>query len=543
MADATAAPGRDALAVLHANTAALSRLQDDLAPQLDRVPDGYVACAGRDGSPTFRTVEGGWWRRCSVPRAASLAMLDQFTPSAAPVTLFLHPLHPAALTVALGKLPPEHALIALLDEPADLALFLACDNFVAAIESHRLLFASSLDHLASLLARHRSMPIPGTFIRTSHLPDATVSALIEACQKIFIGEQNQRTARVEALRASGQAGGKPGDSSGIVVSTLGRFALWHGHAESDTLERVAGEVLASGQGEVTRWNADDPLTASPLHLLELSRGARAMVLRDLFRPDLHDLLPRDVRLITWVTTGRLLPFDSAGPHDHLLFTDASDIAKAHQLGWPADRTHLAQRPLLSRPPATKPTGRLGFIADTSEPAFPETVEDYSSHKLLCERVQAELSENPLVTGPDILTYLARVRDQMHIDPGTFPLELVALRFAIPLWRRELARHVAEAGVPLAVYGTGWPVELNAEPVASRVDLVRSLASVDALIRPEPLARSHATESTGLTVLRLPPAGTAIGQFVAQARRALASRPAPEPLQSPLTATLLRRLLG
>src|SRR5437868_4179329 len=55
---------------------------------------------------------------------------------------FLAPAHAAQIAVALGRLKPHQAVIALLPELAELSIALCCQNFSKDIAAHRLWFVA-----------------------------------------------------------------------------------------------------------------------------------------------------------------------------------------------------------------------------------------------------------------------------------------------------------------------------------------------------------------------------------------------------------------
>jgi hypothetical protein len=500
-------------------------------------------------------------------------MLDSFVPSGAPVTLFLQPLHPAAVGVALEKLAgggAERALIVLLEGVEELAGFLGCEDFSGAIREHRLLFAVSEGHLAEVLASRRGMPIPGTFIRTSHLADAKVQELIGVCQRIFVDEQRRRTERVEEIRGmlaarrkrgagalgggdggknpalacgAPRAGGASVERGAVLVSARRRFELWRGHVESDALVAAVRGAFGEDEGGVRVWAMDDVFSMSPLHLLEecvREGGVDLMVLQDVFRPDAHDLIPMEVGVVTWVTTGRVVSFETAGERDGLLLAEPGDVEVAREMGWPAERVRVATRPAMEE--AKKGRGKgLAFVGDTMAAEMPESAEEYSSHKLLYERVESEMGRNPLVAGSDVGRYVERLREEMGIATGTFPMEAAVRRWAIPLWQQGVVRHLRSLKVEVGVWGKGWPAEFGARAIESREELWAVLSGAGVLVHPEPLPRLHAVESAGLPLLRPPVAGTTMAQFAGMARRMLASGGEVAGPQNALSIATLRGL--
>lgn len=529
---------RDARAVLERNRAALARVQPELA--VADLPHDLHPCPGRDGSPTFRLIPSdgaaaAWWRECSVPLAASRAMLDTFTPTTS-VSLFLQPMHPAAAAHALSLLGSGQALVALLDAPESLAPFLACHDFSAAIDAHRLFFADGTDALATLLRTRPGLPTPGLFVRTNHLPDELVQSLVAACQKVFAAEHDRRAARVESLRASASPCSRP--ARRLVVSASLGFTLWSDAAGA--LSRVAAELPG-----VTPlpWATDDPLAASAVHLLELASSADAILAADFYRDGAQGLLPLDLPVLTWVTLPHVTSFSVAGPRDRLLLAHADFAATARAAGWPDARVTLATPPVPTL--AAAPAPRLAFIADTRPIRVPAQVEEFSSHRLLWERAEAELTANPLRVGTDILAYLERLRAEMDIAADSFPAELIARELAVPKWQHEIARLCLRAGLPLALHGHGWDqlpdlAPSHQGPITTAAGLTAALTAATAILLPDPVSRSHPAVHAGRPVVI--PSGDP-GTFIRSVGAATLRPAAPAAATQALSPGLLSRLLA
>src|SRR5258706_2787504 len=124
----------------HVNLNALQSSQPDLAATLtDELPDAQWLL-GRDGSLTAR-VAGQWWSGCSLPLRAAQTLLEKLELGAT-VSCFLSPTHAAQLRVTLDRLSTSQGVIAVVPEPADLRLILACDCFETAIRAGRLWFVA-----------------------------------------------------------------------------------------------------------------------------------------------------------------------------------------------------------------------------------------------------------------------------------------------------------------------------------------------------------------------------------------------------------------
>lgn len=537
------------------------------------IPPGYRPTAGRDGAATYTwqgpgqgpsgEPAGGWWTGCSVPREASRQMLDTLSPSA-DVAIYLHPMHPAAITEALTVLGPDRVLVALLCEPdgrapspGELALFLSCEDFSMPIADHRLIFAAGIETgmgaLADVLSRRPGMKMPGMFVRTSHLTDEAARTTIEACQRVLANVGAERNRRLSELHVR-SAGARHGRGTRIVAETASRFVLWHDWAA------LLGGVAAAVPGfEASYWRRDDPMQADPSYLLSLLvEPARALLVCDFFRAQGGGLLPGSLPVLTWVTrAGELPPFTPAErtAGDLLLLSDPAMATAARKAGWPADRTALASPP--ARPPTAAPDvpPHLALITDTRPVVIASFMEEFSSLRTVWEQVEANLRRNPLAVGGDIAAFVDRARQGVGVAEAEFPLARMVEEMALPLWQQEIVRLLAEAGVAVRLYGRGWgdiapPAGVVwGGPVESAADLLLAVGRATGLICPVPTGADalpkHPCTRAGRPVLF---ASGSAAALVAAARAMVGSGPGAESpvggLGGPnLSPALLARLLG
>jgi hypothetical protein len=522
---AASAPGLAASApaicddVLDRNRRALAEVQPDLV--VPPLPPGYVATAGRDGSRTLRTPDGKWYRQCSVPRATAAAMLESLTGEAS-VALLLHPPFPAAIRATLDRIAPEHALIALLDDPDELPQFLSCEDFSADFHEHRLLLACSTGHLAELLASHDGLPTPGLFVRLSTLHDSVCRQLIDDCQRIFQAEHDRRASLAAGLAGESKRRSEPvrRSISRVVLSFPRRF-----HPHNPPADLLAEDL--STRFALTPWHPDDPLQTSPLHLLKLAGQSDVLLLLDCFRDDIQNILPAEVHVVTLATGPRICPPRS--DTDALVLTHRSLLQPARSAGWPEHRTTLATLPVPPAPPPARSGSPLLLLADTRPVSLPPAIEEFSSHRLLWERAFAELTDDPLLLGHTPETYLTRLRSEMGISEHGFPIRTFITELAIPLWQQRLVLALLEAGLPVCVAGRGWDkLSINATVMprpTSRAQLTSLLGESSALLPPEPLAPTFAHPLADLGRALLQPR-RGLPDFIARAARAVASPPHP-----------------
>ncbi len=461
---------RDAPAILERNRAALRAAQPWL--EVGTLPAGPVPADGRDGSPTFR-VDGKWWRECSVPTAASRAMLESLRPTAT-VAFYLAPMHPAAIKVALDILGEGRVLIANVEE--ELELFLACEDFAIAIAEGRLRVVHSVEKLAELLERYPGLPTPELLVRTMHVPPDVNAKLVESVQRELAAEQDRRTQLANSLRTGCSARSAP--PKRLLVGGPSRFRLWDDAGETLLCSVPAGVTTV-------RWRTDDPWQSTLLHLLDAIREVDAIVAADFFRADAAGALPENLPIISWATKPRIAP---GGPHDKLLLADPDFTRAAHAAGWRQDQIALATRAERRSP---RPPGKhLALIADLTAAKLSAEIEDFSSHRLACERIQSELERNPFRAGSDIAGYVDAVRASMGIPAEGFPADAIVENWALPLWQASVVRRLSGAGLPVEVHGRGWDAAENLGatvrgPVTTRAAFLDAVDAAAAVLAPAP----------------------------------------------------------
>ncbi|MFN4242248.1 MAG: hypothetical protein ACK4PI_03320 [Tepidisphaerales bacterium] len=506
--------------------------------ELNDPPPGWALATGRDGSPTLRQACGGgvgaWWKGCSVPRAASLAMLESFEPSST-VACFLHPMHPAAVLVALEMLGPRQALIVLLGPGEQLPLWLMPLDFRRPLQEHRLFFARHPDDIRTLLSRHEGLPLPGQFIRTPAIDDETCRQVIEQCQSVFAEVHHARHAVLHTLHTRPASRTRPPRRA--IVGQPAGFRLWDDAA--DTLRQV---VCSLDGLHVQPWPFEDPLHTAPLDLARRTEGADVVLLADLFRADLGGQLPPTCPLVTWTTQPRPVSWPTGGDDWALAATSAARSALL-QSGWPAERVLDADWPSLPVAPPPLAVRTVGLLADTQPVRLPPAVEEYSSHRLLWEHAEAAIRTDPAVVGEDAIAYVEQLRAALSIDPAAFPLDLFVQRLVIPAWQHSVARHLVAGGFRVHIHGHGWDRlgELSEQlhpawrgPLDTADALVRAAGPLTHLVRPMPLPGNDPLRRLGRPVLQV------LGNWQSRPSVAPPQKPG-RPLSPALLGELLRRI--
>lgn len=479
--------------------------------------EGVEYLLGRDGALTALLGDGAWHGGCSLPRRAAEAMLKAFKPTG-PVALFLAPPSAHAIAVVLEKLAGSQAVIALLPEAADLAVFLHCHDFADAVRAHRIYFVSGAGwegQLAALLTRSPGLPTP-TYLIKIPATDEVATPLIAPAQEVIEQACARRERLLGELRRSGAAGDR--GTSGFCLLAPQAFQLWS----------APGRTLAGLFPGQAVFDADDPATSSPLALATAAKGSRAVVSANVARADLPATVPDDLPWVTWVTTPRVPKFTPAAAGDGLVLADPAWRELALRCGWPQDRLAIGTWPSPSpslRRPASPAT--VAILADTTIIADgPAT--DYSSHRLLWEAIRDELAENPLLAYQDVHAYLSSRMARLSIRPDGFDHAAFLTRLIIPAYEQSLARLVLRAKVPLKLYGRGWDRvddDLRrhaAGAVSTEGEFAAALSGVSLLVHPYPSPHLHPADFAGVPNHR--PAATSPNGYLQQLRAALTNPP-------------------
>ncbi|HLL88557.1 MAG TPA: hypothetical protein VK324_04585, partial [Tepidisphaeraceae bacterium] len=460
----------------------------------------------------------------------------------------LAPRHGAQVRAVLDLIGPEQAVLVIQPDWRALRVALHTTDLSSDLTARRLWFAAGSDWAAALealLGDHPGLPVPARFVRLADLED-TADPLIATAQPVFSREIHRRAELITARRAAWVPRGAAASFPRLCVIAPAAFRLWRDapHALTEALARTTPQHVAVRYDAV---DTDCPATSSPLAVQAAALASDAVVAADVARSDHPNLLPAGLPWLTWVTTSRMPAFDPAAAHDRLLLADAAWRSKAAEAGWPADRVCIAAWPVAPTT-AAPPAADLVLIADVTDLSVPESVEEFSSHRLLWEAIRDELTANPFALTTDVASYLAaRMRkqnltaDDPHLDRKRFVDDLI-----LPAYAQGLARTLIGAGAAPALYGHGWAAlpafAAHARgPLRTRADFSAATRAAAALVRPWPFDYCPHLSATGRPVIRA--AGSKTG-FLTHARDALAGSLSPDAPQSPaLSAEIVLGLLA
>lgn len=491
---------RDAIASTQPNL----ELGEEAAPEMEWL-------FARDGSLSARDPLGQWWAGCSLPRRAGAAMLRKLDVRGVTACL-LAPTHAGQVTAALAKLQPQQAVIAIQPDLAEARLILCCADFADDLRRHRLWLAVGPDWSAQLrqvFADQPGLPTPSQFIRLPIAVDDVVTPIIRAAEAIFNEVNAARTQQLSHLAPRG------GDRLLVVAGS--RFRLWDD--AGDALVRAL-----SPDANVATLNPDDPAQSSSLALALAVQDCRAVVIPDRFRADLPPVLPREVRVVTWLTQPRLPAYNPDHANDALLLADENWTALAKSAGWPASSLAIAHWPSLELPAPAEPT--VALICDTAPLDTPTRELELSSHHVLWEMIRADVLADPFALRDDVVSFIDRRRAKLGISDEGFNRDLFIARLVVPAYQQAIATRLLRADLPLQIYGRGWDglspqfAAAHQGPIQTRDQFLRAAGSATALIYPFPLRQRHAIHALGRPIVG--PASRE-SELLNEARRTLAMR--------------------
>ncbi|MCC7352049.1 MAG: hypothetical protein IT446_15930 [Phycisphaerales bacterium] len=523
------------------NRVALGRTQPELAVGMGEEMPKLEYLFGRDGALTAMDANGDWLGGCSVPLLAARQMLKSMQLGGR-TGCFLDPCHAAQIRVALDAIGRNQAMLVLLNDPAALQVMLACEDFSAEIQAHRLWFCHGEDlttGIERLFDDHPGLATPSHFIRTLLLADEPGQSLVRTAEQAFTRINQRRRERLQNL-----ARGPVGASSPWCIVAPMEFRLW-----DDAGWMLAKACDAFDAGGMVLFNPDDPAAASSLALAQASADAGVMVASNRFRADTPGIFPMDRPWVTWVTGPRVGSFVSGASKDAVLLADERWKPIAVAAGWPEDRIRVAAWPTIDKPPAIEPPAesQLVLLADAHDLKPPPAVCELSSQRVLWEQIARELVDDPFRLGNHPDRYLLQRMRTLSIAEETMDKSLFVNQLLIPAYQQGIARLLLRGQFPLRIYGRGWGglADYSAcwgGEMTGREhfqQLTRDPAAV--LIHPSPMEHAHAIDALPARRLGIQhDAPALLKQATAQINGTASNRPSNRPA---LSREMIQSLLG
>jgi hypothetical protein len=383
---------------------------------------------------------------------------------------------------------------------------LHCDDFSDEIAAHRLWLAwgrNWTEELDQLFNQYPGFAVPAQFIRAGGADTSAADNLIPISQKIFHGVSERRSDEIRRRREGWRAGVNPRK---VCVIAPSHFRLWDGSGTA-----LAEVLRGTDELETADFDSDDPLSASSLALAAAASKCGAILAPGVARADLPDVAAREMPWITWVVTLRIPHFQAAGPADALVVADATWKKLVLEVGWPEHRVEVGEWPTAreSFPAEAMPSPlqpHVALIAETRPIELPKVVEDFSSHRLLWEFIQADLEKNPLRINRGIDAYLTEGMRRFQIAEQGFEKRIFIELLIVPAYQQGLARTLIAAGVPVRLWGGGWEKigefrDQSGGLVSSRAALTRIAGDSAAIVHPLPGGSAHPVDGLARPVIR------------------------------------------
>jgi hypothetical protein len=200
---------------------------------------------------------------------------------------------------------------------------------------------------------------------------------------------------------------------------------------------------------VDRIDAGRAVEASLLRFVRASASTDVIVSIDSSRSDQPIA---GLETTPWITVAltRVAPANLVRPADRVVVADAAGARAARAVGWPASQVVVR-----SLQPTVAVRGRdVGILADVSAPAVPDSIERYSSQKLVWEGFIATIrSGRPIAQSPpELITLLAQAHG---VDPADLPMSVMLTQLIESELALHTARQLVGVGVRPLLFGRGW----------------------------------------------------------------------------------------
>jgi hypothetical protein len=457
------------------NIAALRAVDADLADRLAkmRLPLEVVAATGRDGSATYRmrTADGErWFGFTSMPTVSGPALLANFDPGDGNVLLagIGQGIEARLISERLGS---NRAVFVLERDPLPLALALRLHDLADPIERGRLLLIAADDlggALVRFLVDHEGYTAPGRMLAWPWLSQTDVEAMKGLLQRASARAASDRADKMAAalqVLAEAYPERRP-------LPDRPRTMIVCPHADDRACE-FAADVL-SGLKDLD-WPGEGRLGNTPgaAHPLALARQMAAfrpdmVVLMDSVRAAFSRVLPPSMPVVSWFTSYARLGTtvaDGIGADDYVFAM--TDGVREDLIAAGLDPTRI-QRLAPAVPESM--TGQLGdrapdhdvvAVADAFRLDASAQGMTLSSHQALWDIATQTIRDDvERYTDRDVARILERTEAKTgaSFEDEAFRQDIshrINYVLGQTIVRQSVFEAVVDAGIDLAIYGTGW----------------------------------------------------------------------------------------
>ncbi len=429
-----------------ANRGSIGRSQPRMLPWLDAELPAVEWLFGRDRTLAARHLDRTWVGGSSAPLLAARAMLDKFTITNT-AACFVWPTHGIQLVEALARLRRDQALLAVVPDLDDASFLLASADLSPLIDSGRLFFAwgAAWDReLQKLFESVEGLPPTSQLIRSPLLEDSTWESMLRLAESVVAAATGRHRLAIAALQQQSPAPRHPARRICFVAASSD--SLW---ADADALPAE----LVSGPTDVRRIDLSRPAESSSLHFLRTASACDAILTTNIARADHAGLLSTSIPWVCWLTQARIPAFVAGADADVLIAAEESIRRRAIAAGWPADRVLLgSEAPIAFKP---SPGGVPTIVCDLTRLVMPDSVKEFSSHRLVWEQIESELRADILSPRIPVDEFLNNRASRQRVSVEHFPINVFRQELIAPLFVREFARQWIARGKPLRLIGRGW----------------------------------------------------------------------------------------
>lgn len=481
----------------HANLAALEAVWPRTVLCVPETPPEVEWLYARDGALSGRYIDGQWIGHVSIPAKSAAKMLGKASVTGSSAVL-LAPTHAQQIRTMLDRINAQQVLIVVIPGEHVAGTTLCCLDFSADIRARRLWLAAGPDwtaELTALLEAQDGIAPASTIIRVPGLNTPTVDRVFKPCETILTKNSQTHRSFLGLLHNKVRTPSRPAKKICVVT---GRFQLW------DDAPAVLAKSLAGTTLEVVTLDASIAGQTSALRVARTADGCDAMVTANLSRADLPLVLPNNVPWITWLSTNRMVKFDPSATGDRLVVADPAVRARALEAGWPEANVLIGQEPV--RAGAQSRNAQPAILANLAPLVMPRSVEEMSSQRLVWERVEHEIAQNPFCIGASPIEYLCGVAEQIGIARGTLPIDLFRSELLEPAFMRALALQLMKQKTNFRIFGYGWGAlpefaSVYSGPIDGEAALSSALSLTSVLIDVWPGALAHPARRAGRPVVK------------------------------------------
>jgi hypothetical protein len=477
------------------NRAALAEAQPELLAFAPPDPPPCEYLFARDQSLTLRLPDGRWLDDCTVPFRAAQRMVAPLR-IAGVAAVVIAPSHPAQVRALLDRIEPHQSILVLW--PDDTSLHLACclADLAEAIRLQRLIVATGAlwwGSLRKVLEDRPGLPVPVQLVRLATTPSSIMEQLQPDLDQLIAEASARQQSASEVASANRRP--RPAQARRWLVVGASHRTLW---AEAPAwIDQLASDVPPGLQ--LDRIDSSRAVESSQLRFMRAAIESDVVVTVDAARSD--QPVPA-LESIPWITlaTMRIPASRHALPFDRLVVADDASARAARGAGW--DDRQIVVRSITAPVPLT---GRaVGVLADVVAPSVPDSVDRYSSQRLVWDNLVSMLSSGRFV-GATPRAMIEALADAQQVEISDLPSGLMTHHLSETTMALWVARVLLKHGIQPVLFGRGWDDHPDLKPFHDGFDPTRLpdvLARCATLIDVWPARSTHPARTSGRRLVKV-----------------------------------------